>query len=120
MRTAVCMEYIKENDLTQIDFKNLGSLIRLKRKELGLTQSEAAEAINVSSQHYSRIERGEYIPSLQTFFKIMEVLKIDLSGLNLNKGREVSPTMYEIVALLEGFNITQQKAVLSFLKTMIA
>lgn len=111
---------MNKDKLTQIDFCNLGSLIRGKRKELGFTQSEIAKKINVSSQHYSRIERGEYIPSLQTFFKIMDVLKIDLSGLNLNKGREVSSTMYEIVALLEGFNTTQQKAVLSFLKTMTA
>ena len=103
-----------------LELKNLGSLIKSKRKELGLTQAEVAESISVSSQHYSRIERGEYTPSLQTFFKLAEVLKLDISDVNINRGKSVSSTMYEIVALLEKFNNSQQKAVLNFLQTMTA
>ncbi|MBO6273234.1 helix-turn-helix transcriptional regulator [bacterium] len=97
---------------------NLGSLVRSKRRTIGYTQAEVAQRVGVSTQHYSRIERGEYIPSLQTFIKISQVLEIDISGLNLNKGKGISSTMYEIVSLLEKFDITQQKAVLTFLKTM--
>ena len=106
------------NDLSSLDLKNLGSLIRSKRKELGLTQAEMADSVCLCTQHYSRIERGEYIPSLQTFLRIAEVLKLDIWGVNINKGESVSSTMYEIVSLLGKFNTTQQKAVLSFLKTM--
>ena len=104
--------------LEDIDLKNLGSLVRSKRKERKLTQADVAEMIGVSTQHYSRIERGEYIPSLQTFLKLANVLDLDMSRLGISTDKEVSSTMYEIVYLLEKFNNTQQKAVLSFLKTM--
>ena len=112
------MKNSQDNGLAELDLKNLGNLIRYKRRESGLTQQEVAETVGVSAQHYSRIERGEYTPSLQTFLKLAEVLRIDISGVNLNGGRKVSPTTYEIVSLLEKFNSTQQKAVLSFLQTM--
>ncbi len=102
----------------KINIHNLGSLIRLNRKELHLTQSEVAEKVGVTTQHYSRIERGEYIPSLQTFLKIVEVLGLNLSELKIKDENKISATMYEILRLLEDFNNTQQKAVLSFLKTM--
>lgn len=106
---------MKEN---RIDLKNLGSLIRSNRVKLALTQADIAEKIGVSTQHYSRIERGEYIPSLQTFLKLVDIFDMDINGLRFGKEENVSSTMYEIVYLLEKFNKTQQKAVLSFLKTM--
>ena len=52
--------------------------IRIHRKRAGLTQAELAEKVNLSTQHISRIESGCYIPSLTSFFMIVEVLKIDL------------------------------------------
>lgn len=106
-----------KNDLSSLDLKNLRTLIKSRRKQLGLTQSEVANLAGLCTQHYSRIERGEYIPSLPTFFKLAEVLNIDLGGLNFKEER-ISSTMYEIMSLLGSFNKTQQQAVLSFLKTM--
>ncbi|MCM1265307.1 MAG: helix-turn-helix transcriptional regulator [Candidatus Gastranaerophilales bacterium] len=104
--------------ISSINLKNIGSLIRVLRKEKGLTQSEVAEIIGVSSQHYSRIERGEYTPGLQTFLKLVDVLDLDISRLKLNGESKISSTMYEILELLTRFNNTQQKAVLNFLRTM--
>lgn len=101
-----------------INLDNIGSLIRMSRKEKGMTQTEIAEAIGVSSQHYSRIERGEYTPGLQTFLKLIDVLDLDISKLKMSGNNRVSSTMYEILDLLGKFNNTQQKAVLTFLKTM--
>ncbi len=106
-----------KNDLSSLDLKNLGNLIRSKRKQLELTQSEVANSVGLCTQHYSRIERGEYTPSLQTFLKLAEALHIDLSGLSY-KEENISSTMYEIMSLLGSFSKTQQQAVLSFLKTM--
>ena len=57
----------------------MGEIIRKKRNELGLTQADVANSIGVCMQHYSRIERGIYVPSLQTFFNIIKVLGIDIS-----------------------------------------
>lgn len=105
-------------ELSELDLKNLGKFIRAKRKEMGLTQQDLAEKISISSQHYSRIENGEYIPSLQTFLKLANLLKFDISNLNLGNGKNLSTVTCEIISLLENFNLTQQKAVLTFLQTM--
>lgn len=116
---GVKMTNFQNGCLSQLELKNLGELIRSKRKIRGLTQQEVAHMVGLCSQHYSRIERGEFMPSLQTFFRLADVLDIDLGGLRVSD-KNISSTMYEIMSLLEGFSNTQQKAVLSFLKTMRA
>ena len=52
--------------------------IKLHRKKMGLTQEELAERVDLSVQHISRIESACYIPSLKSFFMIVNALKIDL------------------------------------------
>lgn len=111
------MSNVKNNTM-DIKLQNLGSLLKSLRIERGLKQSDVAERVGVSTQHYSRIERGEYIPSLQTFFSLVEMFDIDISKLKLKENNNISSTMYEILKLLEKFNNTQQQAVLAFLKTM--
>ena len=97
---------------------NMADRIQHLRKIKGISQEELADKVGISAQHCSRIERGEYIPSLQTFLVIVEVLNLDISKLQLKDDNDISSTMYEILRLLEKFNNTQQQAVLSFLKTM--
>lgn len=101
-----------------LNLDNLGVLLKSSRRKKGLTQSEVADMVGVCNQHYSRIERGEYIPSLQTFFKLADVLDLEISNLDIPKDNKISSTMYEILGLLSSYNKTQQKAVLSFLKSM--
>lgn len=100
-----------------LQLKNLGKLIKSKRKLLKLRQQDVADKIGICVQHYSRIERGAFIPSLQTFFKLTDVLDIDLTALKIKK-ETVSSTIFEIISILENFTSVQQKAVLSFLQTI--
>lgn len=102
----------------KLNSKNIGNLIRSKRKELGMTQTQVAEIVGLTMQHYSRLERGEYIPSLQTFINIAENLKLDINIFDVSQKNKISTTMYEILSLLKRLSTTKQKAVLSFLKTM--
>lgn len=60
------------------DKQYLAKQIKLRRKELKLTQAQLAEKVDLSVQHISRIESGCYIPSLKSFFMIVKVLKLDL------------------------------------------
>ena len=53
--------------------------IKEYRKRRGLTQAELAEMVDIGTKQISRIEIAEFYPSLTTFFKIVEVLNIDLS-----------------------------------------
>ena len=71
------------------DKKYIAERIRFYRKKMNLTQSELAEMVDLSDQHLSRIERGCYLPSLSTFFTIVDALKMDLRefGFNINEIR---------------------------------
>lgn len=56
-------------------FYMMGSRIRLRRKELGLTQIKLAELLDISSNHMSGIENGKERPSLEKFVALCDFLK---------------------------------------------
>ena len=62
-----------------------GRRIKERRKQLGLTQSQAAEMSSVSVRHWQELEK-ESAPSLQTAAKIAAALQ-----LNLNEFRDQFP-----------------------------
>ncbi|WP_164682242.1 helix-turn-helix domain-containing protein [Streptococcus hyointestinalis] len=57
---------------------DIATLIKVKRKEKGLTQKELAEGICVQAV-ISKIEKGETTPSVDLFFKLAKKLDIDMS-----------------------------------------
>lgn len=59
----------------------IGQAARRARKELKLTQEDAAERINVSVEFYARIERGTSLPSILTFVRIVTVLGVSADEL---------------------------------------
>lgn len=46
------------------------------RKIAGLTQEQVAEQTNISWRQLQRIEKGISIPTIETFAKLVKVLKI--------------------------------------------
>ena len=75
------MSYLVKRSTIMMKFndkKLIGKIVKSYRKKLGITQAELAEMVDLSDQHISRIESGCYLPSLTTFFEIVNVLKIDL------------------------------------------
>jgi len=58
--------------------KQIGAQLARVRRERGLTQSELAELINVTTETISRLERGVSIPSLKTIENVGNALNIHL------------------------------------------
>lgn len=54
----------------------MGSRIRIRRKELLIKQSELAELLGISNNHMSSIETGRQKPSMDTFIGICEELRV--------------------------------------------
>lgn len=54
---------------------NFGHMLRIRRLELGLTQSQLAEAIGIDRTHLSRIEHGKSSPRLVTFKRLESMLR---------------------------------------------
>ncbi len=55
--------------------------LKQRRKELGMSQKEVADAIGISQNYYSIIEKGERQKDMKatTLVKLSEVLKIPVS-----------------------------------------
>ncbi len=58
------------------DFRAIGNKLLAIRKKAGLTQSEVAEAANLSDRTYADIERGTVNMRIETVLKICEALHI--------------------------------------------
>ena len=56
-----------------------GVILRDRRKELKMTQSELAERTGTARSYIARIERGETDMQLSSFLRIASALKIEFS-----------------------------------------
>lgn len=65
----------------QVNYKAIGQRIRAKRLEIGLTQEQLAEEIEVSPSHIGEIERGTSICSIAVLVNIATVLELNLDTL---------------------------------------
>lgn len=54
-----------------VDYKSLGRRVQERRLQLKLTQSDAAEKLDLSTSFLGRVERGEKVASLETLIKIV-------------------------------------------------
>lgn len=68
-----------------LDKKTLGSIIKQKRNEAGMTQDQLSSATNLSRNYISDIENGRYMPSLNSLSKIAICLDIDLNVLKMTE-----------------------------------
>lgn len=58
--------------------KDAGSLIRERRKELGVDQKTVAELGDVSTHTISNIESGKGNPTLKSLNRILDVIGLEL------------------------------------------
>lgn len=57
----------------------IGEQVRLRRKELGITQPHLAEIAGISINTLYKIERGQANPTLEVLGKLLEVLGLTIS-----------------------------------------
>ncbi len=69
--------------MEELNYIEIGKRIKIKRKELNLTQEKLSEIIDVSPSYISEIERGSSICSLATITNIALTLNTSLDYLVL-------------------------------------
>lgn len=67
--------------MDSVDYKAMGRRIRAKRLEMGLTQEQLAEKVDISTSHVGEIERGTSICSLAVLVALANVLELNLDTL---------------------------------------
>ena len=69
---------------------NFSKQIYYSRKEMGLTQEQAAEALGISVRWYQDVENGKHLPSADLTLRIIAFFGIDGKSLRENKDVFVS------------------------------
>jgi transcriptional regulator with XRE-family HTH domain len=59
-------------------FNEVGTIVKTRRKSLGITQRRLAELADISVNTLYKIERGETNPSIKILLHIIDVLGMDL------------------------------------------
>ncbi|MBP3489783.1 MAG: helix-turn-helix transcriptional regulator [Roseburia sp.] len=62
--------------MSTVNLPEIGKRIRQRRKELGISQQEACRKLNISQNHYSRIENGYAGMSLELLLEISSYLNL--------------------------------------------
>lgn len=88
-----------------MNLKKISNLIKIKRKELGITQDELAEKLFVTEKAISRWETGRGTPDISLLIPLSKELNIDVSEL-LN-GEENKKNKNDVEQLIEYNEITK-------------
>jgi transcriptional regulator with XRE-family HTH domain len=66
--------------------QEIGKRLRLIRERLGITQAEVGEKLGIQSQHVSKYERGETVPTWENLIKLTEIYDVNINWLLTGKG----------------------------------
>ena len=82
------------------DIKRIGQILKDRRLQLGYTQEFAAEKVGISYSYYTKIERGEQLPSLEVCLHIAKTFRLSLDSWLLNTLPDLK-TAPEMAALFQ-------------------
>lgn len=66
----------KDQRILRAEYKKIGAEFKVRRKEMGFTQQEVAEKLDVSIEMIKGIERGTIPPSLGLFVRLSNLLNM--------------------------------------------
>ena len=102
-----------------MDFSSVGKQIKARRLQKSWNQEQLAEKAGITAVYVGMIERGEKVPKLETFIKLINVLEIsaDVVLADVTKvGYQVSQYMQRIESLSD----ERKREIYSVLDVMLA
>ena len=97
---------------------DIGERIKESRKNKHLTQFMLAEKVGLHEKQISRIESGQNYPTLQSFFKIIDTLDMDLSDFSKESNTIKSPLKNSLIEIINSANDTELKIYSDILKPL--
>lgn len=94
----------------------MGPLIKKKRIQLGMTQEDLAERLNISVSFAGQMERGESMPSVEMLQLVITELDIDPRLIFLDENQSDSSEYVELCLLIRRMSKQQKKLLLDFVK----
>ncbi len=103
-----------------MDLSSIGKHLKEKRLQKSWTQEKLAEKLNLSPAYIGMIERGEKIPKLETFIRMINELGVsaDVALEDVtNTGYQVRMSQY--IDRIEGLPKDRQKQIYEVLDVML-
>ncbi len=82
--------------MTEMDLREIGKRIHDRRKQMGLTQEQLAEKMNVSIQMVSNLERGNKAIRIENLIRLSKILEASTDY--LLTGRETAGDIQGLAA----------------------
>lgn len=103
-----------------VDYKLIGSRIKMKRKSMGMTQEQLAESLSVTVGYVSQLERGVTKINLEMLSEISLRLNSDIAFFvtGVSKGQDVY-LQDEIVEKYGQLNKTDKQIILEIMDILI-
>lgn len=104
-----------------LELNAMSKRIKKRRKQLGFTQEQMAEKIDLTSSSYTKIENAFQTPSLRTLNKISLVLHISLDYIVFGEeisGSEQSKTDSAVLATIHSLKKESLKDTIDLLQTI--
>ena len=100
-----------------IDYMRIGERIRKKRKELGYTQANLAEKVNLSTVYISEIETGRKSVSLMALIGISKIIGLSIDEIVFGKST-VDASLRALAVLLKDCTEYERKILCDNMKSL--
>ena len=99
--------------------ERFGSLVRKRRKALGLTLTTLAEKVFCSKRSLIDIEKGKGNPNLQTFYNLITFLEIDPYLVFSSESGTESDLLPVLIHLLQGRSEEELSTLYPVIKSLL-
>lgn len=101
-----------------IDNRRIGAGVKAARKNLGLTQGELAERIDLSENAVAKLENGFMAASLQTLVKLANELGVTMDYFLANESAENGESEELALALVRGLDRREMALVIKVISAL--
>ena len=101
------------------DFRTIGNKLLAIRKKVGLTQSEVADAANLSDRTYADIERGTVNMRIETILKICGALHSTPDAVLTDDNPNLAAKQAELLEQLDHCTVHQKETALELLSVYL-
>lgn len=100
--------------------KSIGALVAARRKELGLTQDELAELVEIEQESMSRIETGAITPSLSRLLSLADALNCPVEALLRPASNRKQDQALVMAELLKDLNSAERGFAIGVVKDFVS
>ena len=101
------------------DLRKIGNKLYAFRKKMGMTQSEVAEAADLSDRTYAEIERGAVNMRIETILRICSALHITPDEVLTEDNPAISAEQDELIARMNACSPKDRETALQLLSVYL-